>query len=255
MTIKSICDSERDPSQSPDGAQRPTEAAVDRLAELLPADALEAALKASIPMTSRRRAAADAARGPSDRDGARHRADRASRASAGRRGAGPERSQRRRAQDAQHRSGIGRGPHAARPRRQLRAQARGHAPDQVWPAFGTVIARARPQPAALDQHSRPPPPDSSAPPATLRRRLLALSGPPTRTALGHVWERDGRVAQRTQVAAAVEPEAGVVGSAGAARRACVGDVDEMAVYGDADRVGAVGGDRPATDSLPANRRA
>ena len=49
MTIKTICDSERDPSQSPDGAQRPTEAAVDRLAELLPADALEDALKGLDP--------------------------------------------------------------------------------------------------------------------------------------------------------------------------------------------------------------
>src|SRR3954466_15335073 len=41
MTIHTISDSERDPSQSLDGAQIPTDAVVDRLAELLPADALE----------------------------------------------------------------------------------------------------------------------------------------------------------------------------------------------------------------------
>jgi hypothetical protein len=45
MTINTISDSERDPSQSTDRAQSPTDAAVDRLAELLPADALEDALK------------------------------------------------------------------------------------------------------------------------------------------------------------------------------------------------------------------
>jgi hypothetical protein len=45
MTINSISGSERDPSQSTDPTQRPTDAAVDRLAELLPADALEGALK------------------------------------------------------------------------------------------------------------------------------------------------------------------------------------------------------------------
>jgi putative transposase len=49
MTIKTISDSERDPSQSTDGAQSPTDAAVDRLAELLPADALEDALKGLDP--------------------------------------------------------------------------------------------------------------------------------------------------------------------------------------------------------------
>jgi putative transposase len=49
MTIKTISDSERDPSQSTDEAQSPTEAAVDRLAELLPADALEDALKGLDP--------------------------------------------------------------------------------------------------------------------------------------------------------------------------------------------------------------
>jgi putative transposase len=49
MTIKTISDSERDPSQSTDGAQSPTEAAVDRLAGLLPADALEDALKGLDP--------------------------------------------------------------------------------------------------------------------------------------------------------------------------------------------------------------
>jgi putative transposase len=49
MTIKTISDSERDPSQSTDGAQSSTEAAVDRLAELLPADALEDALKGLDP--------------------------------------------------------------------------------------------------------------------------------------------------------------------------------------------------------------
>jgi hypothetical protein len=117
-----------------------TEAAVDRLAELLPADALEDALKGLDPDVHHGAGRlADAARGPSDRDGARRRADRASRASAGRRGAEPGRSQRRRAQDAQHRSGIGRGPHAARPRRQLRAQTRGHAQTRVGRPW-TVIA-------------------------------------------------------------------------------------------------------------------
>jgi putative transposase len=49
MTIKTISDSERDPSQSTDGAQSSTEAAVDRLAGLLPADALEDALKGLDP--------------------------------------------------------------------------------------------------------------------------------------------------------------------------------------------------------------
>jgi putative transposase len=49
MTINTICDSERDPSLSSDAAQSPTEAAVDRLAELLPAEALEDALKGLEP--------------------------------------------------------------------------------------------------------------------------------------------------------------------------------------------------------------
>ena len=49
MTITTISDSERDPSQSADAAQSPTDAAVDRLAELLPADALEGALKGLEP--------------------------------------------------------------------------------------------------------------------------------------------------------------------------------------------------------------
>src|SRR3954468_14780130 len=49
MTIHTISDSERDPSQSLDGAQSPTDAAVDRLAELLPAEALEDALKGLEP--------------------------------------------------------------------------------------------------------------------------------------------------------------------------------------------------------------
>src|SRR4051794_8058302 len=44
MTIHTISDSERDPSQSLDGAQSSTDAVVDRLAELLPADAPEGAL-------------------------------------------------------------------------------------------------------------------------------------------------------------------------------------------------------------------
>jgi putative transposase len=44
MTIKTISDSERDPSQSTDRAQSPTEAAVDRLAALLAPEALEDAL-------------------------------------------------------------------------------------------------------------------------------------------------------------------------------------------------------------------
>src|SRR3954462_13598328 len=41
MTIKTISDSERDPSQSTDPTQSPTDAVVDRLAEPLPAEALE----------------------------------------------------------------------------------------------------------------------------------------------------------------------------------------------------------------------
>src|SRR3954453_15086854 len=49
MTINTISDSERDPSQSFHEAQSPTQAAVDRLAELLPADALEDALKGLEP--------------------------------------------------------------------------------------------------------------------------------------------------------------------------------------------------------------
>src|SRR4051794_17114417 len=49
MTIHTISDSERDPSQSPDGAQSPTDAVVDRLAELLPVEALEDALNGLEP--------------------------------------------------------------------------------------------------------------------------------------------------------------------------------------------------------------
>src|SRR3954452_10378955 len=49
MTIKTISDSERDPSQSTDGAQSSTDAVVDRLAGLLPADALEDALNGLDP--------------------------------------------------------------------------------------------------------------------------------------------------------------------------------------------------------------
>src|SRR3954453_3266197 len=49
MTINTISDSERDPSQSFHEAQSPTQAAVDRLAEMLPADALEGALKGLEP--------------------------------------------------------------------------------------------------------------------------------------------------------------------------------------------------------------
>ena len=49
MTIQTISDSERDPSQSPDPTQRATEAAVDRLAGLLPREALEDALKGLEP--------------------------------------------------------------------------------------------------------------------------------------------------------------------------------------------------------------
>jgi putative transposase len=49
MTIKTISDSERDPSQSTDRAQSPTDSAVDRLAGLLPPDALEDALKGLDP--------------------------------------------------------------------------------------------------------------------------------------------------------------------------------------------------------------
>ena len=49
MTIKTISDSERDPSQSTDATQRATDAAVDRLAGLLPEDALQDALKGLEP--------------------------------------------------------------------------------------------------------------------------------------------------------------------------------------------------------------
>ena len=49
MTINTISDSERDPSQSTETARSPTDAAVDRLVGLLPADALEDALKGLDP--------------------------------------------------------------------------------------------------------------------------------------------------------------------------------------------------------------
>jgi putative transposase len=49
MTIKTISDCERDPSQSTDAAQSPSDAVVDRLAGLLPAEALEDALKGLEP--------------------------------------------------------------------------------------------------------------------------------------------------------------------------------------------------------------
>src|SRR3954449_283608 len=49
MTIHTISDSERDPSQSPEGAQSSTDAVVDRLPELLPAEALEDALSGLEP--------------------------------------------------------------------------------------------------------------------------------------------------------------------------------------------------------------
>jgi putative transposase len=49
MTINTISDSERDPSQSTDRAQSPTDAAVDRLAGLLPTEALEDALNGLEP--------------------------------------------------------------------------------------------------------------------------------------------------------------------------------------------------------------
>jgi putative transposase len=49
MTINTISDSESDPSQSAERAQSPTDAAVDRLAELLAAEALEDALKGLEP--------------------------------------------------------------------------------------------------------------------------------------------------------------------------------------------------------------
>src|SRR3954465_11645101 len=112
MTIKTISDSERDPSQSAEPAQSATDAAVDRLAGLLPAEALEDALKGLDPdeITGRggvltppagRGGGGAGARGGGGggRGGAGGRADRASRAPAGRRGAGRQRPQRRRAQD------------------------------------------------------------------------------------------------------------------------------------------------------------
>src|SRR3954464_1258459 len=49
VTIKTISDSERDSSQSAEPAQSPTDAAVDRLAGLLPGEALEDALKGLEP--------------------------------------------------------------------------------------------------------------------------------------------------------------------------------------------------------------
>src|SRR4051795_8583793 len=49
MTISSISDSERSPSKPSAGAQSSTQAAVDRLPGLLPADALEDALKGLEP--------------------------------------------------------------------------------------------------------------------------------------------------------------------------------------------------------------
>src|SRR3954451_7423385 len=49
MTINTISDPKRDPSQSAQGAQSSTRAAVDRLAGLLPEDALEDALKGLEP--------------------------------------------------------------------------------------------------------------------------------------------------------------------------------------------------------------
>src|SRR3954454_12031437 len=49
MTINTISDSERDPAQSAETAQSSTDAAVDRLAGLLPAEALEDALKGLEP--------------------------------------------------------------------------------------------------------------------------------------------------------------------------------------------------------------
>jgi hypothetical protein len=45
MTIKTISDSERDRARSTGSAQSPTDAVVDRLAGLLPPEALEDALK------------------------------------------------------------------------------------------------------------------------------------------------------------------------------------------------------------------
>ena len=52
MTINTISGSERDPSQSTESTQSSTQAAVDRLAELLPADALEDAVKGLEPTRS-----------------------------------------------------------------------------------------------------------------------------------------------------------------------------------------------------------
>jgi putative transposase len=49
MTIKTISEQERDSSQSTEGAQSPTQGAVDRLAGLLPSEALEDALKGLEP--------------------------------------------------------------------------------------------------------------------------------------------------------------------------------------------------------------
>jgi putative transposase len=49
MTINTISDQKRDPAQSSQGASSPTQAAVDRLAGLLPGEALEDALKGLEP--------------------------------------------------------------------------------------------------------------------------------------------------------------------------------------------------------------
>ena len=132
----------------------PTEAAVDRLAELLPADALEDAVKGLDPDVHHGAGRlADAARGPSDRDGARsisgipraawRRAGTSATAPGARRSApiwDRSRSARRATATA-----------ASSPNSWPRA-------DEGWPAVDGH-RQVRPLRAALDQRARPPPPD------------------------------------------------------------------------------------------------
>src|SRR3954470_15886491 len=121
MTIHTISDSERDPSQSLHGAESPTQAAVDRLAELLPAEALEDALNGLEPeeitgpgglLTQLAGRVIETAWGAELTEHLGH--------PPGGVAQGPNVRNGRRAQDAQHRSGAGGGAHAARSRGLLR---------------------------------------------------------------------------------------------------------------------------------------
>ena len=87
-------------------------------------------------------------------------------------------------------------------------------------------------------------------PASLVPSRLKSTCPGLRVVREHV----GRVGNRAQMAASVEPEAGVVRVAGAAAGARVRDVHEVAVDSDAHRVDAVRGDRGARRRPAASRR-